>query len=329
MSEPRVVALRYLLYGTFFTNVVTAYAGYPELEKFLENNFAASIVLSDSDVFSVGISDFNPNEILNTENENWGTEGSLDNRKTYAIAALPYRIELSDEDAVDQHSVMLRLSGMISDETLRFNQDEPADDFHQTVIDFYAAYRIKHRFDQHWSLEPGLGHHLMHYENHVDYHSPTGRMLQPYLDDLLFNTSAWASVLEPQVRVKYESRQSWGHWYISSAWHYFYGFGWGQANQGDVGNPEGWYGANSITGVYDFSQLGPSVQSVYASLRRVDVGGDIRHPLGTPVYYETTFGWLMTPPFDTDWIDNVGVGLSLNYGSAFKGGSIVLFFNQE
>lgn len=37
----------------------------------------------------------------------------------------------------------------------------------------------------------------------------------------------------------------------------------------------------------------------------------------------------MTPPFKTQWVDNVGIGLSLNYGSALKGGSLVLFFNQD
>lgn len=305
------------------------HAGYAFIEKFLENNFAATVVLSDSEVFTVGISDFNPNEILNTENEDWGTETSLDNRKTYAVASWPYTFELSEEDAVNQHSVLLRLSGTLSDETIQFVDGEPHDDFHQTLVDLYSAYRVRHHFDQHWSLEPGIGHHLMYYQNSVDYHSPTGQLFQPFLDDLIFNTSAWAAVLEPHIRLKYESPQSWGRWSVSSSWHYFYGFGWGQANEGEVGNPEGWYGANTLTGVYDFTQLGPSVQSVYASLRRVDVGGDIRAPLATSVYYETSFGWLMTPPFKSDWIDNVGIGLSLNYGSAFKGGSIVLFFNQE
>ncbi|MFV0489046.1 MAG: Solitary outer membrane autotransporter beta-barrel domain, partial [Vibrio fluvialis] len=29
------------------------------------------------------------------------------------------------------------------------------------------------------------------------------------------------------------------------------------------------------------------------------------------------------------FIDNIGIGLAFNYGSAFKGGSIVLFFNQD
>ncbi|HIF8937804.1 TPA: Solitary outer membrane autotransporter beta-barrel domain, partial [Vibrio cholerae] len=61
----------------------------------------------------------------------------------------------------------------------------------------------------------------------------------------------------------------------------------------------------------------------------VDVGSTPQEPLGTSNYYEASFGWLMTPPFEMELVDNIGLGLTFNYGSAFKGGSIVLFFNQD
>ncbi|EKO3950627.1 Solitary outer membrane autotransporter beta-barrel domain [Vibrio fluvialis] len=316
--------------GTFlFTYSSWAIAGYSSIQNFLENSFAATIVLSDSDVFTVGISDFDPNKLLNTDNEEWGTEESLDNRKKYAVSTLPYTFELSEADAINQHSILLRLSGMVSEETVQFAPDEPKDDFRQVIVDLYAAYRFKHNFDEHWSFEPGFGAHLLRYENSMDYNSPTGQQIAPFLDNLLFNTTAWANVYEPHFKVKYKSEESWGRWQVSSSWHYFYGYGWGEANEGDIGHPEGWYIANGITAAYDFSQLGRSVQSIYSSLKRVDVGGDINQPLGTSMYYEASVGWLMTPPFEISFIDNIGIGLALNYGSAFKGGSIVLFFNQD
>lgn len=79
--------------GAFiFTYSSWAIAGYSSIQNFLENSFAATIVLSDSDVFTVGISDFDPNELLNTNNEDWGTEDSIDNRKKYAISTIPYTL---------------------------------------------------------------------------------------------------------------------------------------------------------------------------------------------------------------------------------------------
>ena len=69
-------------------------------------------------------------------------------------------------------------------------------------------------------------------------------------------------------------------------------------------------------------------QSFYTSFNRVDIGGDTKKPLNTDHYYEASMGWLMTPPVKIPFVVNIGVGMSLNYGSAFKGGSLVLFFNQ-
>ncbi|MGR5193870.1 Solitary outer membrane autotransporter beta-barrel domain [Vibrio rotiferianus] len=36
----------------------------------------------------------------------------------------------------------------------------------------------------------------------------------------------------------------------------------------------------------------------------------------------------MTPPFEPDWVDNLGLGSSVNDG-AIRGRSLVLRFNQE
>lgn len=80
---------------------------------------------------------------------------------------------------------------------------------------------------------------------------------------------------------------------------------------------------------YDFSHIGRSNQLIYSSFNRIDIGGDISEPMIATHYYEISLGWLMTPPFTSSWIDNVGLGLTVNYGSALRVGSVVLFFNQE
>ncbi|MDN3685846.1 Solitary outer membrane autotransporter beta-barrel domain [Vibrio sinaloensis] len=98
-----------------------------------------------------------------------------------------------------------------------------------------------------------------------------------------------------------------------------------KANGGDVGNPEGWYMGNGLEAYYNVNHWGKSLQSLYTSIRRIDIGGDTSDPLGTEHYYEGSVGWLMTPPFKSNLIDNIGIGLNINYGSALKGGSIVFF----
>lgn len=169
----------------------------------------------------------------------------------------------------------------------------------------------------------------MYYRNDYDYRSDALDNLKPYLEGIYLNTDAWALVGEVNAELKYLENEKWGKWYVWSSPHYFYGAGWGEGNNGDVGNPEGWYWVNGVKLFYDFTKVGRTVQSVYTSFNRVDVGGDTSKPMNTSHYYEASVGWLMTPPFKSDWIDNVGLGLTINYGSALKGGSLVLFFNQE
>ncbi|MDV5060559.1 Solitary outer membrane autotransporter beta-barrel domain, partial [Vibrio diabolicus] len=45
-----------------------------QIQKEYERNFAIGIVLSDSDVFTVGFHDFDPNEYFNIDNEDIGTQ---------------------------------------------------------------------------------------------------------------------------------------------------------------------------------------------------------------------------------------------------------------
>lgn len=120
-----------------------------------------------------------------------------------------------------------------------------------------------------------------------------------------------------------------GRYKLSTSWHYFNGVGWGEANNGDVGNPEGWYIANEAKIFYDLVRWDKNITSMYSSIRRIDIGGDTVESMGTTSYYEGSVGWLLNPNLFNEWVDNVGIGFTINYGSSLKGGSLVLFFNQD
>ncbi|KAA1001896.1 Solitary outer membrane autotransporter beta-barrel domain [Vibrio cholerae] len=303
---------------------------YDFIQEHLEQAFSSSVVLSDSDVFTAGFNNFDPNDWFKTDNDNLGTPESIENRKKYKSSTLPITLALSEEEAYHQHQLFFRLSASVIDDELRItNIPGETERYRQSVLGGAMFYRYQYRLTDHWTLTPAIGTHLLYYRNTVTYNNPQFKMLFSPLDGLLVNTYAWANLVETNLKIQYEEEKSWGRWKASSAWHYFGGYGWGKANNGEVGNPEGWYIANTLTGVYDFTQLGRSVQSIYGSIKRVDVGSTPQEPLGTSNYYEASFGWLMTPPFEMELVDNIGLGLTFNYGSAFKGGSIVLFFNQD
>ena len=52
-------------------------SGNDAFRNYLEQAFATSIVLTDSDVFTVGVHDFDPNDWFNLQNEEIGSEESV------------------------------------------------------------------------------------------------------------------------------------------------------------------------------------------------------------------------------------------------------------
>ena len=297
--------------------------------NYLEQAFATSIVLTDSDVFTVGIHDFDPNDWFNLKNEDIGSDESVKLRQQIAVTTLPYTFELSDPEVKNKHQIFTRFSAIRSQQDFEIREQDNADYNDEIILGGFTAYRYLHQLDENWTLMTGLGLHLQYFKNSHEYKSEfSSDVIKPAIDGVLFNTDAWALSYEPHIQVKYDKPTEWGSWNFSSTFHYFYGMGWGNANNGNIGNPEGWYMANGLEAYYNVSQFGRSVQSIYSSIRRIEIGGDTSEPLGTPYYYEGSIGWLMTPPFKSEWIDNVGIGLNINYGSALRGGSIVFFFNQ-
>ncbi|EGA70807.1 hypothetical protein VISI1226_01740 [Vibrio sinaloensis DSM 21326] len=297
--------------------------------NYLEQAFATSIVLTDSDVFTVGIHDFDPNDWFNLKNEQIGSDQSVQRRQEMAITTIPYTFELSEPSANNQQRVFTRFSVVRSRQDFSIFSNEAKDHNDEYILGGYAAYQYQFSLNEQWSVTPSIGVHLQYFKNHHDYRSDLSQaIIKPIFDGVLFNTDAWALSYEPSVEAKYTHVKDWGSWNFSSSFHYFYGMGWGKANGGDVGNPEGWYMGNGLEAYYNVNHWGKSLQSLYTSIRRIDIGGDTSDPLGTEHYYEGSVGWLMTPPFKSNLIDNIGIGLNINYGSALKGGSIVFFFNQ-
>ncbi|EJM7155086.1 hypothetical protein CGH81_16135 [Vibrio parahaemolyticus] len=298
--------------------------------KEFEYNFALSVVLTDTDVFTFGFHDFNPNQYFNLSNEDIGTADSLDLRKEIKEFTLPYSFDLAENET---EKLTYRFNGRFYllgiDQDVYFNEEPIPDRSKEQFIGGYNEFEVEKQLTEHFSLSGALGAHLIHYKTDYTYRSDAITALQPILDGALINTSAWALLGQLNAKLKYLEQESWGKWYLWTSPHYFYGTGWGEANNGNVGKPEGWYWVNGVKVFYDVAHIGTTVQSFYTSFSRIDIGGDTSDPLNTTNYYEGSIGWLMTPPFESDWIDNIGIGLTINYGSDLKGGSLVLFFNQD
>ncbi|OEF23219.1 Solitary outer membrane autotransporter beta-barrel domain [Vibrio rumoiensis] len=293
-----------------------------------EQSFAASVILSDSDVITFGIQDFNPNSVTPFDDDNFGNDESLDLRNRVSVTAIPYSFELESPSPLFQHELDFRASFIHFDNETRLSNrpDLPADYDTNKVYAGFVEYKLSYDISDTWKLVYGVGNHLMYYQNDHKYNSVESKQFEPVLDGNVYNTSSYSYIIEPNLAFEYKLNKDWGYWKYTTSFNYFNGVMWGESK--NSGNPNGWYLMNGVKVNYDVINWGGYIPSVYGSVKRVDLGGDPIDSFGTDSYYELSIGWLLTPPIFRDYIDNVGIGLNMNYGSALKGGSIVFFFNE-
>ncbi|GAD79870.1 Solitary outer membrane autotransporter beta-barrel domain [Vibrio ezurae] len=305
------------------------------LREILEENFATAVLLSDSEAISFGFQDFDPNNFLTDNNDNIGSEESLALRKQIAAYTIPYTVKLQDVPLSDGEFIKQDLtfigSFIETKRNISYGDDplEPKDSSREQNFIVATKYGASFPLSKNFSLNTGIGSNLMYYRNKYTYRNSFSEFFRDELDGRAFNTDAWAFTVKPNIELHYTKPQSWGHWETFTELKFFYGIGWGEANGGNVGNPGGWYWINGVKGFYDIGHLGGYGQTVFTSLRRIDVGGDLEDPMGTSNYYEWSAGWLMSVPFLADYIDNIGLGLNINYGSSLKGGTLVFLINEH
>ncbi len=60
----------------------------------IEQNFRTSVPFNDTDVFTFGINNFDPNKVFRLDNEDIGSNDSVSRRKNITRLAFPYTFEL-------------------------------------------------------------------------------------------------------------------------------------------------------------------------------------------------------------------------------------------
>ena len=297
--------------------------------KELEQRFVTSVLLNDTDVFTFGINNFDPNEVFSLDNEDIGSNDSVSRRQNITSLSLPYTLEQPNYIEDNHQEITLRLSALRIENDVEYAATIKSDYQKESVVSGYVEFANVSQLNEYWSFHSGIGNHISYYRNDFEYRSSLLEPIQDQLDGLYYNTDAWAYIIEPKIKLTFEDKNHWGRYKLSTSWHYFNGVGWGEANNGDIGNPEGWYIANEAKIFYDLVRWDKNITSMYSSIRRIDIGGDTVESMGTTSYYEGSVGWLLNPNLFNEWVDNVGIGFTINYGSSLKGGSLVVFFNQD
>ncbi|CAM4002379.1 Solitary outer membrane autotransporter beta-barrel domain [Vibrio neonatus] len=302
-------------------------------DKYLSDIYSTTLVLTDSELITIGFGNFDPNKIFGTNNPDFGGQEAIDTRRRIAATSLPISFLFKDDNSLWLHRLKLRaayleLSRDISYERFSGLQDWETDKNKDKVLAGYAEYSLGYQLSEQWQLFVGSGLHLMHYNNEFTANSPASDFIREEGIASVINGSSNAWVAEPQLDVIYTKALGGGELRFNSEYHYF----WGRSFGGSIGTanatPEGWRIMNGLQYKYHLSPWGNRKQDLLFRARRIDVGGDLRDPLDTTHYGEYSVGWVIDTSDYSSLVYNVGIGLSLNYGSSLKGGALVFFYNE-
>lgn len=305
-----------------------------ELEKIardhLESVLSASIVLTDSDVITLGFIDFDPKEWIPIGDRQAGGESLVKRGRLKTFSAPVYSTPIfsgsRDHVYFDSRVSYLEINESVQLQTFSANDQEQ---LQEQVFDGYIGTVWQRRLFNPWLLEAGVGAHLMHYRNHYQYADGGLASAKDIFDKVVLNTRMNAIIAEPFARAVYENALGRMPFQFSSTLNYAYGQTLDSSSSVVKAYPESWRWTNSAV-------LGRTMRQVFGYsnhlkflLKRVDVGGEAVSSMGTHNYYEFGFGWLLYVGGQDAWIRNIGIGLSVNVGSDLSGGSFVLLFNED
>ena len=141
-----------------------------------------------------------------------------------------------------------------------------------------------------------------------------------------FNADAW--LLEPSARLTYFIGGEQSEVQLFSDIHYMAGHTFHTDRAAHDVAPEAWHWSNGARWKHPFVTRILPGQNVWMQASRYDLGGDLEGSLGNHYYYEAGVGWLLDMGNRIPFVDNIGIGINLNYGSLLRGGTLVLLFNE-
>ena len=292
-------------------------------------NSARSIVLSDANLITLGVMDFDPNELIEFKNIDVGNETSLEQRSQLTTYSLPWSFtqrQLSDRV---NSQTQLRLSYIATEQDLVFDDKTVGTPLEETTFLLYAENMWRYQLNQSWRLQAGLGGELLVYDNDLAYRESTLKLFAPYFDNALFNTSYKVWTLDPSIGAHYRGELLGYRWEYQAVYRYAIGHSFSTDIHLQDTTVEAGRLSNSATFHFDTPEVWNRRSQIRLLARRIDLSADAVPPMGTHHYYELGAGWLVDTGNDVSFLNNIGIGLSINIDSELSGGSLVILFNES
>lgn len=314
-------------------------------ERQAASAFATSVVLTDTEVLTFGLLSFNPGSFIpGSEEDQFGSEESIGRRDSVTTFALPWKWELGPDDSKLTPYVQARFSFLqTKQDFIRGARDpqEPGtspperdangatDESKDRVYGTYLGGGLSYELTEKWQLDAGTGLHLLRYQNDYEADDSLSPVSGDDVEGALFGTAANALMGQVQTRLTYRSETRGAPWKYQSTYSYYAGDTISTEQALPSVQPETWSWANGVTVYWDLPEVRATPNKLRLLARRVDVGGDVTRTLETNHYYQMGVGWLFDVDGSPSWLENLGISVMVNYGSALSGGSLVLLYNEN
>jgi len=290
----------------------------------VEEAFAISTLMSDSDALTFGFANFD----LNVDDPGFGNEKSSNLKNSLQVYVLPYTWDLDQKSEFSDHALTVRAFYINSERDSELFPDI-TDTLKQNTFGVYGSYSQFYYIDDNWYATSEMGLHLTYYENTYSYGEGFPDAVQQTLDGTAFNVTTFAAIAEPEIGIGYAKDEHWGTWRAHNKTNYIYGHGLGGSidHPSNI-NPEGWRITNGVEFTVNVPELWGVNDFLTIDFKRIDLFGDLEAMADDGYYYETSFGWVIDTNKKIPFLDNIGIGISVNYGSSISGATLVLYWNE-
>lgn len=301
------------------------------VQENLAEAYATTVLLTDGESIQLGLLNFNPNDYAELDDPDLGTADSVSGRETLSIFSLPleYQVPVSLTRHVVHAGLRMSMLRRIENSRLVNTTTGPEDRVETRVYAVEGGVDWRYHWTDTWKLDLGQAFSLLRYENRTDFRNPDSRFLQPLLDGVVTNVSSesWLSHTTTGVAWLAPLEQATTEWF--SSFTYLAGDSIQPSANAQDAETEAWYWRNGIRSKIPVFIHSDVSRHVILKLSRVNVGGHLREPMGSSVFYEAGVGFIVNTYGRIPWTHNLGLFLNLNYGSDLRGGTIGILYNVD
>ncbi|MCE9680521.1 Solitary outer membrane autotransporter beta-barrel domain [Shewanella sp. AS1] len=302
------------------------------IKQKVTGDFTSAIVLTDANLISLGVVDFNPNAIVDLDdlgNVNAGDDDSLKRRSQLKSYTVPWESDEMDLTDDWQGAYAVRFSYVHAKDHIKGINDETiSSPLEDTSYLFASEFKWKYQISDNWKVVLGAGGQLIWQDNSLIYNDPVLRQVKPLFDDALVNTSLGAIMIDPNAEFTYTS-ELFGHkWEYISTLRFAIGRTVMTDNGAQSVSPQVGRWSNAFLFHYELPSVWDKANEVRFLVKRVDLTGDVIQSIGTDNYYEFGAGWVIETSSLVSWLSSIGLGITININSGLSGGGIVLLLNE-